>query len=240
MAYNYLGLVNDVNGRVNETPLTSSNFASATGFYSTAKTAINSAIRDLNQQAYQWPHNHVDYNETLVAGTSRYAFQSNTKTIDWGTFRIRENATFNNDTVLLKYMDYDDYLQNHIGSEYTATTTDRATPRYVTQAPNLEYVVHPVPDEAYTLSYEYFQLPTDLSAYTDIPSLPDAFRHTIVDGAMYYVYFFRGDTETADRVQGKFLEGIKSLRSIYINTDYSYVRDTRLPARNNAGFGGSI
>lgn len=243
MAYDYLGLVNDLNGRVNETQLTTSNFAAAAGFYSTAKTAINSSIRDLNQQAYQWPHNHVKYDETLVAGTNRYAFQTNTKTIDWGTFRVREDAALGNETQLLQHMDYDDYLKRYIDVEYTTSTTKRDTPLRVAQAPNLEYVLHPVPDKAYTLSYEYFQLPVDLVASTDVPSLPEAFRHVIGDGAMYYVYFFRGDIETADRIQAKFVKGIKNLRSIYVNSDYNYVRDTRLPdrgQRSSAAGGGSI
>ena len=37
MAYNFLGLVNEVNRRLNEVELTTSNFAAATGYYSTAK-----------------------------------------------------------------------------------------------------------------------------------------------------------------------------------------------------------
>jgi hypothetical protein len=37
MAYDYLGLVNDVNRRLNEVELTSSNFATATGEYSMIK-----------------------------------------------------------------------------------------------------------------------------------------------------------------------------------------------------------
>jgi len=45
MAYDYLGLVNDVNRRLNEVELTSSNFAAATGEYSMIKDAVNSAIR---------------------------------------------------------------------------------------------------------------------------------------------------------------------------------------------------
>ena len=57
MAYNYLELVNDLNRRVNETELSSSNFAAATGFYNTAKDAINSSIRLLNQEQFQWPFN---------------------------------------------------------------------------------------------------------------------------------------------------------------------------------------
>ena len=40
MAYDYLGLVNDVNRRLNEVELTSSNFANATGEYSMIKQSI--------------------------------------------------------------------------------------------------------------------------------------------------------------------------------------------------------
>ena len=40
MAYDYLGLVNDVNNRLNEVELTSSNFTS-TGYFSFAKDAVN-------------------------------------------------------------------------------------------------------------------------------------------------------------------------------------------------------
>lgn len=228
MAYDYIGLVNDVCGRVNETPLTSANFATAVGFYSAAKEAVNSSIRDLNQQAFQWPHNHTTYNETLVAGTQRYSFQADCKTIDWGSFRIQEDASLGNDTELLTHIDYDDYLSRYIRSEYTASTTDRSVPKFVAQTPELKYVLYPNPDKAYTLTYEYYSLPTDLSASTDVPSVPVAFRHVIVDGAMVHAYNFRGDTETADRLQAKFMEGIKALRIIYINSDYNYLRDTRI------------
>ena len=226
--YDFLSLVNDVNGRVNETPLTSAKFADAVGFYSTAKEAVNSAIRDINQQAYQWPHNHTTYDETLTAGTSRYAFQTDSKNIDFGTFRVQEDASLGNDTQLLQVLDYDDYLSLYLQYEYTTSTTDRSVPRYVSRAPNLGYVVYPVPDKAYTLTYEYYKLPVDLAASTDTPSLPVAFRHVIVDGAMVHAYNFRGDTETADRIQAKFMEGIDRLRQIYIGSDFEYLRDTRL------------
>ena len=59
MAYNFLGLVNDVNRRVNEVQLTSSNFATAKGFYDLGKDAVNYAIRYINQSEYEWPFNHV-------------------------------------------------------------------------------------------------------------------------------------------------------------------------------------
>jgi hypothetical protein len=42
MAYNYLGLTNEVNRRLNEVELTSANFPTATGFYAHIKDAVNS------------------------------------------------------------------------------------------------------------------------------------------------------------------------------------------------------
>jgi len=66
MAYDYLGLVNDVNRRLNEVELTAANFATATGEYSMVKDAVNSAIRFINQHEYEWPFNHVEAEETLT------------------------------------------------------------------------------------------------------------------------------------------------------------------------------
>ena len=71
MAYDYLGLVNDVALRLNETQLTSLNFDSATGFYPTIKEAINSSIRHINQAHFFWPYNHNTEEVELEAGVSR-------------------------------------------------------------------------------------------------------------------------------------------------------------------------
>ena len=98
MAYDFLGLVNDVNRRLNEVELTSANFATATGFYSQAKDAVNASIRYLNQSEYNWPFNHVTQTTTLVANTSRYAFPTDAKVINFKTFRIKENTTLGNAT----------------------------------------------------------------------------------------------------------------------------------------------
>lgn len=232
MAYNFLDLVNDVCGRVNETRLTSVNFAGSTGFYSTAKEAVNSSVRFINQHEFEWPFNHNTYEETLVPGTIRYAYPANTKTVDFESFRIKRNDTFGNETVPLKLITYEEYLSYLSDDEYNTTNTGiRATPRLVFRTPDLKYGVHPAPDEAYTLVFERYTLPVDLVDHDDTTTLPDGFRHIIVDGAMYYVYFFRGDIETADRLFQKFQDGIKNMRSLYINR-YDYIYDTRVPQRS--------
>ena len=110
MAYNFLGLVNAVNRRLNEVELTSSNFASAIGFYSQAKDAVNAAIRYINQSEYFWSFNHTTKEQTLVANTSRYAFPTDAKVINFNTFRIKENTTLGNSTTRLTEIVYEDYL----------------------------------------------------------------------------------------------------------------------------------
>ena len=228
MAYNYLNLVNDLSRRVNETELTSANFPTATGYYNTAKDAINSSIRLLNQEAFQWPFNFTEQEDTLTAGDLRYDYPANTKTIDFNTFRIKRNSTFGNETKMLKVMDYEEYLGKYVDDEYnTSDTGIRSIPQFIIRAPGNQYIVYPSPDQAYELVYEAYALPVDLILYSDVPDVPEAYRHIIVDGAMYYIQMFRNDNQSALMSLDKFKEGIKNMRAIYINR-FEYVYDTRV------------
>lgn len=228
MAYDYLGLVNDVNKRLNEVELTSSNFATVTGFYSAAKDAVNGALRHINQSTFEWPFNHVEQEDVLTAGEIRYGYPADAKTLDFDSFRIKRSASFGNDTRKLKLMAYEEYLENHVDAEYdTSNTGIRSIPRVIFRTPNQGFGVYPPPDNAYELVYEYYRLPVDLISATDVPSIPEQFRYVIVDGAMYFAYLFRGNTQDATLQFQKFEEGIKDMRTLYVNR-YDYVRDTRI------------
>lgn len=227
MAYNYISLVNDINRRLNEVELTSSNFTTATGYYSFAKDAVNAAIRHINQEEYEWPWNHVEETEVLVAGEVRYSMPYDAKTVNMNTFRIKRNSTLNVETVKLKNMTYEEYLDKHADSEYNSNTSNRSVPTHVIRTPSRELIFYPAPDKAYEVVYEYYTLAYDLESATDVPNLPEQYRYVIVDGSMYYVYQFRGDTQAAQLSLNKFEQGIKQLRSLHINrTDY--LRDTRV------------
>ena len=227
MAYDFLGLVNDVNRRLNEVALTTVNFASTTGYYSFVKEAINSSIRHINQEEFEWPWNHVEDDMTLTAGVSRYSFPLDAKTINMNTFRIKRDATFGNATVKLKPLSYEEYLDKYVDNEYNSSTSIRTTPEHIVRTPSREFILVPTPDQAYELVYEYYQLGYDLELHNDVPTLPESYRNVIVDGAMYYVYQFRSDTAMAQLSQKRFEDGIKYLRSLHINrTDY--IRDRRV------------
>jgi len=240
MAYNFLGLVNDINRRLNEVELTSSNFASSIGFYGQAKDAITASIRYINQSQYEWPFNHVEQEDTLSIGVSRYPFPTDCKVIDFDTFRIKEDTTLGNATVKLPIIVYEEYLDKYIDQEYNSTSTSQGqgVPQRVAHAPSLEYIVTPVPNAAYPIVYEYYRIPVDMALHNDVPAIPERFRHVIVDGAMHYAYLFRGNTQDALVAKEKFEDGIKSMRSMLINR-YSYLRSYLIPQNTGGGNRGS-
>jgi len=228
VAYDFLGLVNDINARLNEVQLTSGTFADSAGFYQQAKEAVNSSIRYINQSQFQWPFNHVEQEEVLSQGTIRYAFPSDAKTVDFDTFRIKRDDDLGNDTRKLRIISYEEYLERFIDQEYNETDSVQDIPQYVFEAPGLQYGVIPPPKEDYTLIYEYYRFPVDLINATDVPNIPERFRHVIVDGAMHYAYLFRSNSQDAVLAKQKFDEGIKDMRTLLINRT-EYVRSTAIP-----------
>jgi len=297
MAYNYLGLVNDVNRRLNEVELTASNFVASIGEYAMVKDAINVAIRQINQYEFSYPFNSSVNSSTLTPGVTRYTIPTNTKHIDYKTSRIKKDTTLNTSGNNLSTMTYYEYIAQAYASqedEIQSTTIDATSglsasvetisvtsstgfsatgtlfiggeqisytgilgndftgctrgansttaaiiaddvvvtqfnnggvPRHIVRTPDNNYLLYPFPDKQYTLVFDFFTLPTDLSAATDAPSLPEQFRTVIVEGAMYTAYMFRGETQEATIMKNNFEEGIKNMRTLYINK-YDYISST--------------
>jgi hypothetical protein len=227
MAYNYLGLVNDINRRLNEVELSQSNFSASSGFYSFAKDAINSSIRNINQEEFEWPWNHAEETEIFTAGQVRYSYPYDAKTVNMDTFRIKRDAALGVETTKVKNIVYEEWLDKYADYEYNSNANIRGVPRVVSRTPSRELVFYPAPDKAYELVYEYYRLAHDLQNALDVPNLPEQYRYLIVDGAMHYVYQFRGDNQGSQLALQAFNKSLKNLRSIHINrTDY--LRDSRV------------
>ena len=223
--YNFLGLVNDVCRRLNEEPLITSNFSGATGFYSATKEFVNSAIRDINQLEYNWPFNHTSTELELEAGVNKYNMPAEAKVVDFDSFRLVKDTVLNVSPRKLKQIQYNDYLTNWINEEYK-DADQGSLPQYVFMTQGAEFGVVPMPNEDYTIEFEYFVFPADLVAGTDVPSIPERFRHVIVEGAMYYAYMFRDNPQSAQLARANFEDKLKAMRSILTN-EYISVIDTR-------------
>ncbi len=224
MAFNYLELVNDVNRRLNEVPLTSSTFASAGGYYADAKGYINASINRINREEFEWPFNHVTQTQTLVVDQSKYAYPSDAKSVAFETFRLKGDDTLNVDSRRLRIMDYEEYINLYPDYEFNPTDY-QDSPRMVVRNRDLSYTIVPPPDQTYQVRYEYYRLPVDLVNWNDVPTIPEQFRWVILEGAMYHAYMFRGGIEEASVSNQLFQDGIKDMRKIYINR-YEYARST--------------
>lgn len=225
MAYNYITLVNEVQRRLNEVELTTATFDTARGFHALSKDAINSSIRHINQEEFEWPWNHVEASEVLLANEARYSYPYDAKTINMNTFRIKRDVSLNVDTIKLKILSYEEYLDKYADMEYNSNLS--STPRYVVRTPSRELMFIPTPDKAYEVIYEYFTSSYDLQKADDVPTTPEQYRHVVVDGAMYYAYVFRADMQAANATVSKFEQGLKNMRSLNINRT-NYLRDTRV------------
>jgi hypothetical protein len=109
-------------------------------------------------------------------------------------------------------------------------------PRNIVRTPDNNYLLYPYPDKQYTLAFDYFTFPSDLSAHGDTTSIPDRFAPVIIDGATAFVYQYRGEMQQYQLNFGRFEQGIKNMQSLLINK-YEYIRSTVLiTPRGSANF----
>tara|TARA_R110000803_G_scaffold45458_3_gene95810 strand:+ start:151 stop:867 length:717 start_codon:yes stop_codon:yes gene_type:complete len=231
MAYDFLALTNEICGRLNETKLNSVNFPTAVNFYSTIKDSINAAIRDINHQQYNYPFNHNTTEIILDSGVARYPVPQNAKLVDFDNVKILRDNETNVATRVLKQIQYNEYTKMYLDDELNTATTGEV-PRYVAKSKSNDFVIAPKPDKEYTLEIEYFTIPADLSLWDDVPTVPESFKHIILDGAMYHCYMFRDNAQSAGLTKQKFDEGLKAMRSLLVN-EYINVIDTRVERNTN-------
>ena len=226
MAYNFLELVNSVARRLNEPELTTSNFASATGFYAQIKDSVNASVRDINLYHEYWPYNHNKETITLTAGTTRYPLPADAKFVDFNNFRLERDTDLNvGSSIRLEQIAYNEYVDTFIDQESETDVSQGSSPTRVFKTLDNSFGVVPMPDKSYNITYEYFNFPVDLNLSTDAPTIPERFKFVITDGAMYHAYMFRDNMELGQITFKKFEEGMKNMRKLLVNENV-YIRAT--------------
>ena len=123
MTNTFLSYTNDALAKLNEVQLTAANFSDARGIQVQVKNAVNQSIRYINQREFGWPFNAAEASQTLTAGVVKFALPTNTKHVDYSTFRIRKSETFGNAARHLANLDYKEYIDFFIKQEDDTVTT---------------------------------------------------------------------------------------------------------------------
>jgi hypothetical protein len=212
----YITLVNELLRRLNEVTINVSDFDSVRNVQGIAKDAINSSVREILQEAQEWPFTLVTYTQVLTAGTNTYDFPADFSKVDWETFYLKalEDAT----PAALPVITYEMYTRAHRADEDSSGADGRGVPTTVYKTMQDKFGVSPVPDKGYSIEYRYWKYPEDLSLADDVCVVPNRFKHIIIDGAMMYMMRFRSNEQSAAVHQDKFLSGIKTMRRLIVDS----------------------
>ena len=116
----------------------------------------------------------------------------------------------------------------HSSGVQVAQFDQGGVPRNVVRSPDNGYLLQPYPNKSYSIKFDYYTFPTDLSAQDDTTSIPARFDAVIVDGATAFVYQYRGETAQYQLNFARFEQGIKNMQSLLVNK-YEYIRSTYIP-----------
>ena len=116
----------------------------------------------------------------------------------------------------------------HDSGVQVAQFTSGGIPEFVIRTPDNNYSLYPFPDKSYSIKYDYFTFPTDMSAHSDTTTIPDRFAPIIADGATAFVYQYRGETSQYQLNMERFEQGIKNMQTLLVNR-FDYIRSTYIP-----------
>ena len=235
MASTYLSLTNRVITRVNQIELTAADFTVPDSFQANAKQAVNNAIRAINQMSYEWPFNHRSTTQLLTERQSTYSFPSDYKAIDWDSFYIEPEESLHVGAASVRQIEFNEWKNRYRQRDLDLNNRGNV-PDYVYQRNDEKFGLSNIPDQAYTLNYEYWSAPADLVAATDTTNIPSRFDYAIEEGAMYYVFLFKNDEEKARVADIKFRELVKDMRTILGVNEYNQAFDTRIKVRGPGSF----
>lgn len=220
MASTFLVLTNKLLRRLNEVQLTSTTFADARNTQAMAQDAIIAAIAEINTSETQWPWNTQTGTTNVVLNTLAYQFDNDEIVPDWDTFRLLKTATVQ--PFPLKYLTSEEYYkfyrQIDIQAIDTVTNVGQGTPRFIFPVPG-GFGISPSPDTTYTINYEYYVTPTELSLHSDICVIPTVWDYVIINMALKHYYMYKDNTEQAGFWINESNKTLTKMRNSIVNRD---------------------
>ena len=153
-----------------------------------------------------------DSSGTLFIGNEQVTYTGTTSTTFTGATRGAGSTT----------------ASAHDSGVQVAQFTDGGLPQFIVRTPDNNYLLYPFPTKSYSIKFDYFTFPSDMSAHGDTTSIPDRFAPIIADGATAFVYQYRGETAQYQLNMQRFEQGIKNMQTLLVNR-FDYIRSTYIP-----------
>lgn len=215
----FLNLTNELLDHFNENNLDSSTFASTVGVHSVAKRAVRNAIRDINTANYFWPFNKQSGEQLLTIGTNLYSWPTGFKVVDMNSFYIEKDTDLNINTTPLNEITKEEWFRRYRPRDLDAEEDGVQMPTMVFHNGNT-YGVTPSPDEDYTVKFDYYVMPNDLTDYDDTTSIPTDWNHVILEFGKVPMYEFRGNVEQAQFSKENAKTKLTNMKALLINDEF--------------------
>ncbi len=176
---------------------------------------INSAWVDLQtaKEDWQWMREAVQFNTVTQQQTYTPTQAGVGSTFgNWkrDSFRCSSVGQAYKDEQLMNYMDYNTFRNLYI---YGNMRTTYARPVVVSIVPGVDksLAFGAIPDQPYVITGEYYKKPTEFSANTDEPGIPDRFQMLIVYRAMMFYGGYEAAPEVFQRGEAEYKRLINRL-----------------------------
>jgi len=96
--------------------------------------------------------------------------------------------------------------------DYTPETRTNAAPEFAVIRPDNRLLIVPTPDDAYTITYDYYKVPKVLSANADEPYIPARFQRAIVGRAVMLYALHESAQESlalGSEMYGQYMEALQ-------------------------------
>jgi hypothetical protein len=203
---NYLELVNKFREKCAASGSPLSSTVSQTGESLRFCNWINDAWMDIQGAAEDWQFMRANFTFPTVLHQQSYTpAQANTTNFaNWknDSFRIYRTALGTNNEMWLPFNEYE-YFRNLY--QFGAMRNTYQQPVVVSIDPAKNLLLGAAPDGiGYTVTGEYFSVPVELSASTDIPSLPVEYHRAIIYRAMMFYGAYEAAGEVFQQGQSEF------------------------------------
>lgn len=251
---NFLDVTNEVLREMNEVPLTSASFASASGIQQHVKDCVNRAYLDIVNEEPQWPFLAVDesgsnsnnmygnaYVETVV-GQRWYTLKPSSTSlttdygyIDWDNFFLTtkevagESAPYTMSNLsystIESWKDFSRVSEN----QDEADTQNYGKPIHVLKSPdNRKMGLSPIPNKVYRVWFFAYTLPVELSSYSDEIVFPNTYRPVLLARSRYYVYQFKENPQMSAFSLQDYQRGLKLMKLNLMEPAPGYFKDDRV------------